>query len=142
MTDRTGTHYASGSQPAPSGWAVGGVTVAAVLLMMAGTFEALAGLVGIFQDKFYATTPNYIFQFDATSWGWIHLIVGILVGLAGVGILFGNLAARIVGIGLAALSMIANFLFIPYYPFWSLAIIALDVFIIWALASHGGEVWE
>ena len=142
MTDRTGTHYATGGQPAPSGWAVGGVTFAAVLLMMSGTFEALAGLVALFQDKFYATTANYIFEFDATSWGWIHLIIGIVVALAGVGVLFGNLAARFLGIGLAALSMVANFLFIPYYPFWSLAIIALDIFIIWALASHGDEVWS
>jgi hypothetical protein len=55
-------------------------------------------------------------------------------------VLFGNLAARIVGIGVAALSAVANFLFIPHYPFWSLAIIGLDIFVIWALAAHGDEV--
>jgi uncharacterized membrane protein len=109
-------------------------------MMLAGTFQVLAGLVAIFENEFYATTKDYVFQFDATAWGWIHLLVGLALGLAGFGVLRGNLAARLVGIGLASLSAIANFLFIPYYPFWSMAVIALDIFVIWALAAHGGEV--
>jgi hypothetical protein len=142
MTDRTSTNYAVGDERSPNGWAVGGIIFAAALMMMSGGFQALAGLVALFENKFYATTPNYTFELDATAWGWIHLIMGIVVGLAGVGVLMGNLAARIVGIGLAALSAVANFLFIPHYPFWSLTIIALDVFIIWALAAHGRDVAE
>ncbi len=140
MSDRNTTSDARVDRREPSGWVIGGVTFAAVMMMMAGTFQALAGIVAIFENEFYAATKNYVFQFDATTWGWIHLLIGLAVGLAGFGVLRGNLAARIVGIALAALSAVANFLFIPYYPFWSLAIIALDIFVIWALAAHGDEV--
>ena len=140
MTDRTTTRYASTSQDEPSAWAFGGITFAAVMMMLAGTFHALAGIVGIFENEFYGVTKNYVFQFDATAWGWIHLLVGIAVAVAGLGVLRGNILARIVGIMLASLSAIANFLFIPYAPFWALAIIALDIFVIWALAAHGDEM--
>jgi len=138
MTERTSTNYVPTREP--SGWAIGVITLAAVLMMMAGSFQALTGLVALFENKFYATTPNYTFEFDATAWGWIHLIMGIAVAVAGFGVLFGNVVARVVGIGLAAVSALANFLFIPYYPFWSMSIIALDVVVIWALAVHGHEV--
>ncbi len=83
--------------------------------------------------------PNHVFEFDTTSWGWIHLIAGIVVLLAGFGVLAGQTWARVVGIMVATLSAIANFMFIPYYPIWSILIIALDVFVIWALAVHGRE---
>jgi hypothetical protein len=102
----------------------------------------MAGLIALFTNEFYVTTPDYVFQFDATTWGWIHLLIGIVVGLAGFGVLRGNLAARILGISLAVLSALANFLFIPYYPFWSITIIAVDIFVIWALATTGRDVME
>jgi hypothetical protein len=82
-------------------------------------------------------TRNYVFQLDATTWGWIHLLVGLLVAFAGYGLLSGKTWARVVAITLAVLSAVANFLFIPYYPFWSLLIITLDVFVIWASAPMG-----
>jgi len=125
-----------------SGWAVGFILFAAIMMIMAGIFQALAGLIAIFQNEFYVATRNYLFKFDATTWGWIHLIVGVIVVLAGWGLLSGRTWARVVGITLAVLSAIANFLFIPYYPFWALTIIALDIFVIWALAAHGREVGE
>jgi hypothetical protein len=118
---------------------VGGVVFAATMMIMAGVFQGLAGLIAVFNDEFYAATRNYLFKFDATTWGWIHLVLGIVVALAGFSLLSGALWARAVGITLAVLSAIANFLFIPYYPFWSLLIIALDVFVIWALASFSRE---
>ena len=121
-------------------WAFGAITFAAVMMMLAGVFQVLAGLVALSTNEVYATTPNYVFQFDTTAWGWIHLVIGVVVGLAGFGVLWANLAARIVGITLAALGAIANFMFIPYEPFWSLAIIALNIFVIWALAAHGDAV--
>jgi hypothetical protein len=142
MTDRTSTDYVSGAERSPNGFAIGVITFAAAIMMMAGGFQALAGIVALFENKFYATTPSYTFEFDATAWGWIHLVVGIAIAVAGFGVLFGNIVARIVGIGLAALSAVTNFLFIPYYPFWSLAIIALDVAIIWALVAHGHEATD
>ena len=125
-----------------SGWAVGFILFAAIMMIMAGIFQALAGLIAIFQNEFYVATRNYLFKFDATTWGWIHLIVGVIVVLAGWGLLSGRTWARVVGITLAVLSAITNFLFIPYYPFWALTIIALDIFVIWALAAHGREVGE
>jgi hypothetical protein len=85
------------------------------------------------------TTPDYIFSFDLTGWGWVHLLLGILAAVAGFAVLQGQTWARVVGIVLAGLSMIANFLFLPYYPLWSLLIIALDVAVIWALATYRRE---
>jgi hypothetical protein len=116
------------------------IVFAAILMIMAGIFQALAGLVAIFENDFYVATRNYLFQFDATTWGWIHLILGLLVGFAGWGLLSGQTWARVVGITVAVLSAIAVFLWLPYYPFWALLIIALDVFVIWAIAAHGREV--
>jgi hypothetical protein len=123
-----------------SGWAIGFISFAAIILIMSGAFQALAGLVAIFEDQFFVATENYLFQFDATTWGWIHLLLGIVIVAAGFGLLAGRTWARVLGITLALLSAIANFLFIPYYPFWSLLVIALDVMIIWALAAHGGAL--
>jgi hypothetical protein len=113
---------------------------AAILMIMVGLFQVIMGLVGISTDEFYVATRSYLFQFDTTTWGWIHLVVGVVVGLAGLALLTGRIWARVVGIILAMLSAIANFLFIPYFPVWSLLIIALDVFVIWVLAVHGREV--
>jgi hypothetical protein len=113
-----------------------------VMMLMVGAWQALAGLIAIFENEFYVTTRNYIFELDATTWGWIHLVLGLIVAFAGWGVLSGQTWARIVGITLAALSATANFLFIPYYPFWSILIIAVDILVIWALASHGREFRE
>jgi hypothetical protein len=125
-----------------SGWAVGFILFAGLMMIMVGIWQALEGLIGIFENEFYVATRNYLFQFDATTWGWIHLLVGLLVAFAGWGLLSGRTWARAVAITLAVLSAIANFLFIPYYPFWSLLIITLDIFVIWAVAAHGGDLRE
>jgi hypothetical protein len=125
-----------------SGWAVGFIMFAAIMMIMVGLFQALQGLVAIFQNEFYVTTRNYIFQFDATTWGWIHLVIGLIVAFAGFGLLSGRTWARAAAIALAVLSATANFLFIPYYPFWSLLIITLNIFVIWAVAAHGGGLRE
>jgi len=125
-----------------SGWAVGFTVFAAIMMIMVGVWQALAGLVAIFENEFYVQTRNYLYEFDATTWGWIHLVLGLIVAFAGWGLLSGQTWARIVGITLAALSATANFLFIPYYPFWSLLIIAVDVFVIWALTAHGRQFKE
>jgi hypothetical protein len=130
----------SRAEAASSDSAVIFVLDAAILMIMVGLLQSIVGLVGISTDEFYLATRNYLFQFDTTTWGWIHLVVGVVVGLAGLALLTGRTWARVVGIILAVPSAIANFLFIPYYPVWSLVIIALDVFVIWALAVHGREV--
>src|SRR5215218_6327721 len=144
MTEQVSPQYRSAAraQEEPSGAAVGFILFAAIMMIMAGVFQAISGLVGIFENEFYVATRNYLFQFDATTWGWIHLVVGLIVAFAGWGLLSGRTWARVVGITLAALSATANFLFIPYYPVWSLLIIAVDVFVIWALTAHGREIKE
>jgi hypothetical protein len=139
------TESASQSPPAspdPSGWAVGFTVFAAVMMITVGAWQALQGLIGIFENEFYVQTRNYLFELDATSWGWIHLVLGVIVAFAGFGLLSGQTWARVVGITLAALSATANFLFIPYYPFWSILIVAVNVLVIWALTAHGREFKE
>ena len=123
-----------------SGWAVGFISFAAIMMLLVGMLQILAGLVAIFENEIYVQTRNYLFKFDATTWGWIHLILGIIVALTGWGLLSGRTWARVVGITLAVLSAIANFLWLPYYPLWSMLIIAVDIFVIWALAAHGQEI--
>ncbi|WP_244928475.1 hypothetical protein [Nocardioides sp. W7] len=124
----------------PSAWATGLILFAGVLMILAGGFQILAGTAALFKDDFYVASPNYVLEFDATSWGWIHLLIGLLVLFAGFAVLSGQTWGRVVGITLAVLSALSNFAFIPYYPFWSMTVIALDVFIIWALAAHGRDV--
>ena len=140
MTNDAYSRAARGGET--TGWAVGFILFAAIMMIMVGVFQAIQGLVGIFENEFYVPTRNYIFQLDATRWGWTHLILGLLVAFAGWGLFSGRTWARTVAIILAVLSAISNFLFIPYYPFWSLLIITLDVFVIWAVAAHGGELRE
>jgi hypothetical protein len=140
MTEQTPSGYRAARGQQTTSWAVGFILFAAIMMIMTGFFQVLAGLVAIFENEFYAATRNYIFQLDATTWGWIHLLVGLLVAFAGWSLMSGRTWARVVAITLAVLSAIANFLFIPYYPFWSLLIITLDVFVIWAIAAHGGEL--
>jgi hypothetical protein len=131
------SQYDSRDVPRVSGWAVGGVSFAATMLLLIGVFQALDGLVAIFNDSFFVVTKNYTFDLDVTAWGWIHLILGILLILAGWGIFTGKTWAGIAGITLAVLSAVANFFFIPYYPFWSILVIGLDVWVIWALTRPG-----
>jgi hypothetical protein len=123
-----------------SGAAVGWTMFAAIMLMIIGVFHAIAGLSGIVKDNFYAVTPNYVFEFDATTWGWVHLIGGIIIVLAGFGLLSGAVWARTVGVILATVSLLASFAWIPIYPVWGIVTIAIDVFVIWALTVHGRDI--
>jgi hypothetical protein len=77
---------------------------------------------------------------DITAWGWIHLIIGVVVVLAGFGVLSGNILARIIGVAVAVISLIASFLALPLYPVWSIIVIAIDLLVIWALTAHGSEM--
>jgi hypothetical protein len=141
MTEQPTQNYRPGA-PAdePSGLATGFIFFAGVMMIVAGGFQVFAGLVALFEDEFYAKTRNYLLQFDATSWGWIHLLVGLLVLFAGFALLSGQTWGRVVGVTLAVLSALTNFAFIPYYPFWSITIIAVDIFVIWALTAHGRDI--
>ncbi|HSO52797.1 MAG TPA: hypothetical protein VL330_08630 [Actinomycetes bacterium] len=140
MSEQSPSQSRSARGQETSGTAVGFILFAAIMMLMVGVFQALQGLVAIFENEFYVATRNYTFQFDATTWGWIHLLLGLLVAFAGYGLLSGKTWARLVAITLAALSATANFLFIPYYPFWSLLLFTLDIFVIWAITAHGGDM--
>jgi hypothetical protein len=130
----------TGSPKETSLWAVGWTFFAATMMILIGVFHAFAGLVAIFDDEFYVATRNYVLQFDATQWGWIHLIVGILVALSGVYLLKGAVLARTVGVVMAVISAMAGFAWIPYYPVWGVIIMAMAVGVIWALTAHGRDV--
>ena len=123
-----------------SGWGVGFVVFAGVMMIMLGVFHALEGLTAILKGQFFVATRNYLITIDMTAWGWIHLIGGVVVAVAGFFVFTGAVWARTIGVILAVLSAFANFLFIPYYPFWSLLMLAVDIFVIWALVAHGREV--
>lgn len=125
------------ARPVVSGWATGGVIFAATMMIMIGLFQAFQGLAAIINDEFYVVVSDYAFDVDLTAWGWIHLIVGVLVVIAGFALFSGSTVAGVVAIALAGLSAIANFFFIPYYPFWSLLIIGLAVYVIWAITRSG-----
>lgn len=129
----------SGTRSA-SGWAVGLSAFAGAVMVMVGTFQAFAGLAALLNGDFFVRRSNYTYDIDVTGWGWIHLILGLIIAAAGVGIFSGAAWARTVGIVLALLSAIANFLYIPYYPIWAVLMIALDVVVIWALATYTSEV--
>jgi len=124
----------------PSSAAVGLTVFAAVMLIMVGTFQAIAGVVALFNDTFYVVGEKYIFQFDVTTWGWVHLILGIVIAVAGYFLFRGAVWARTVGVILASISAVLNFAWLPHYPIWAIAIITLDVFIIWALTAHGRDI--
>ena len=124
----------------PSGWAIGWITFAAFMMIMIGSFHVIAGLVAIIDDSFYVAGREYIFKFDTTAWGWIHLLLGIVVGLAGVSLFSGAVWARTVGVIMALISAIAAFAWLPYYPVWGIIILTMAVAVIWALTAHGRDI--
>ncbi|MGY1745818.1 DUF7144 family membrane protein [Blastococcus sp. SYSU D00695] len=130
------THY---TEPVTA-W-VGWVVFAGVMLITLGAFQIIQGLVALFDDGFYAVTSDgLVVDVDYNTWGWIHLVIGIVGVLTGVGLLAGNMVARVVGVGIAMLSALVNLLFISAYPVWSAIMIVLDVIVIFAIIVHGREV--
>jgi len=121
----------------PEGWAAGGIAFAACLLTIVGVFQALAGLTAILDDEFFVVAGNYAFDLDTTAWGWAHLILGVILVATGMGLFAGRAWAVGTAVVLASVSAIANFLFIPYYPFWAIVMIAFDVWVIWSLTRPG-----
>ena len=117
-----------------SGWLV----FAAVLMIFGGLMMIMAGISAIADDDVFVSTRNYTYELDLTGWGWIHLILGIVIFLAGLALFRGATWARVVGVALAGLSMIANFMWLPNAPLWAIALIAIDGFVIWALCAAPG----
>ena len=120
-----------------SGWAIGGITFAASVLGLVGIFQIISGLAAILDDDFFVVARNYTFEIDISAWGWIHLIIGVLMLVTCMGLIAGKTWAGVTAVFFAVLSAVANFFFIPYYPLWAILVIALDVWVIWAITRPG-----
>ena len=138
MTTTTPTTHSSGGG-AKQGFAAGASIAAAIILMTVGILQIFQGISALAKDDVFVVGPQYVYQFNLTTWGWIHLILGIVVVLIGLALLTGATWARVCAIIIAALSIIANFLWIPWYPMWSILIIALDIVVIWAVSAWDTE---
>lgn len=118
-----------------SAWAAGGTVFAASMMLMVGIWQVLVGIAALVEDEIFVTTPDYIYQLDLTSWGTIHVVVGAIVALTGAFVFMGRKWAYWTGVVVAALSATSQFVWLPWQPLWSMVMIAIDVFVIWALAS-------
>jgi hypothetical protein len=119
--------------------ATGFIVFGAMMMILVGTFQVLMGIAALFTEELYVSTPDYVFEFDTTTWGWIHLLLGLVVIAVGFGVLAGQTWGRVGGVVLAVCSAVSNFAFLPFYPFWSALVIVLNVFVIWALTAHGRD---
>jgi hypothetical protein len=131
MSHNTSTHRA---------WASRLTVFAAVMMMIAGGVQFYQGLVALGNSEFYVIGRDYTFKFDVTAWGWIHVLIGIGIAAVGVFLYLGSTWARWTGLVLVAVSMIANFAWLPYYPIWGVIVLALDGAVIWGLTVDTSEV--
>lgn len=115
-------------------WASGLMIFAAAVLVTVGMFQILEGIVALANDEFYVVGREYTFEFDLTTWGWVHLLVGVILAVVGGFLFTGATWARWAGMAIGILSMITNFMWLPYYPFWAVVVIGLNIAVIWALS--------
>jgi len=125
-----------------SGAAVGWTAFAAVTMLLIGAWWFIAGLVALVDDSFYVPTRSYIFKFSQTGWGWIQIITGIVVFLAGIGLFSGAVWARIVGVIMAVWAALVGFAWLPWYPIWAIIIVAASFAVMWALTAHGRDITD
>jgi hypothetical protein len=142
MTDpyeQSGSTTADSYETARTGW-TGWIAFAGVMMIISGGLNALYGLIAVVNDEWVVWTNRASLYLDISQWGWVHLIVGLVLMLAGIGVFSGRMLARIVGVIAAAVSLFVNFMFVPAYPLWALAVVTIDVLVIWALTAHGSEM--
>jgi hypothetical protein len=137
----TGTHMSEAPYDRRTGW-TGWITFAGVMLLIGGSLNLFYGIVAAVNDEWVVFTNRSAVYLDVSEWGWIHIILGAVVFLSGLGVFSGNILARIVGVTVASISLLVNFFFIPVYPLWALIVITIDVLVIWALTAHGSEMRE
>jgi hypothetical protein len=117
-----------------------GVSIfAGIMLVTLASFQILEGFAAVFEDDVFVRGLNYTYKFDVTTWGWIHVVIGVIGVAVGLGILAGQVWASIAGLAFAVVSALSQFLFMPYYPFWSMLVIFMDIVVIWALATRLGD---
>lgn len=125
----------------PSGW-VGWVYFGGILLLVKAFFQGFLGVVALSKDDFYVVTKDTLAVFDYTAWGWVHIILSIFLLTAAFSVFAGGMWGRVFGSLVIALSLVANLVFLPAYPIWSIAAIVIDALILYALVVHGDEVKE
>ncbi|MFF7733162.1 hypothetical protein [Streptomyces sp. NPDC007984] len=130
----TTTHPGT-ARPSLREWATGVTVFAAVMLMIGGVLDIMRGIAEVADDDIFVATRNYVFEFNLTAWGWIHLVLGALAFVVSFGLFMASTWARVLGVTIAGLVIISNFLSLPYYPVWSIAMITISAFIIWALCT-------
>lgn len=128
-------------QNGSDGW-TGWVVFASFMMIMIGFFQAIVGLTAIFKDAFYVAVPNALITVDVTTWGWVHLLLSILVIFAGYAVMDGKVWGRTIGVLLALGGAVVNLAYIPYYPIWSILLVVVNVVVIYALTVHGRELAE
>ncbi|WP_406491077.1 hypothetical protein [Streptomyces sp. NBC_01604] len=122
------------ADPRPWHAPTSGTTVfAAALMIFGGVMAVFEGITAIAEDDLFVATRNYVFEFSLAGWGWVHLVLGVVIVLAGGAVLSGALWARFFGVAVAGLGAIANFLWVPHYPLWALTLVAVNIFVVWAL---------
>ncbi len=137
---RASSQHRAAAPPETTAW-TGWIAFGAIMLIMMGTFQAIAGLVALFDDGYYVVTKDQLLvNVDYNAWGWVHLAIGAIAIATAVGLLAGSMWARIVGIGIAVVSAVVNLAFLAAYPVWALTLITLDVVVIYAIAVHGAEM--
>ena len=122
-----------------TGW-TGWIAFAGVMMMIGGLLNAFYGLIAVINDEWVVWGNRTAVYLDISQWGWVHIIVGLVVTLCGFGVFSGNVLARSVGVLIASLSLIVNFFFVPAYPLWAMTVIVIDALVIWALIVHGREM--
>jgi|Tabmets5t2r1_1033131.scaffolds.fasta_scaffold102686_2 hypothetical protein len=135
----TGAPMAEAPYDRRTGW-TGWIIFAGVMLLIGGSLNLFYGIVAAVNDEWVVFTNRADVYLDVSEWGWVHIILGAVVFLSGIGVFSGNILARIVGVAVASISLLANFFFIPVYPLWALIVITIDVLVIWALTAHGSEM--
>lgn len=140
-TSGTATYGASayGAGTQTTGW-TGWIAFAGVMMMIGGLLKAFYGLIAVINDEWVVWGNRAAVYLDISQWGWVHIVVGLVVTLCGLGVFAGNVLARTVGVLIASLSLIVNFFFVPAYPLWAMTVIVIDALVIWALIVHGREM--
>jgi hypothetical protein len=123
----------------PTGW-VGWVFFASLMMMLLGGFQAIEGLVAILKPDYYLVSEKALVVTSYTAWGWVHLLMGIVIFFAGLAVLNGAVWARVLGVILAGLSFFANLAFVSAYPVWCVSMMIINVLVIYALTVHGDEL--
>ena len=126
-----------GTAPRTYGGVSGRLVFGAVMMLFGGLMTLAQGIAAVRNDRVFVTTPSYIFSYDLSGWGWIHMILGIVLVIAGLATFTGMMWARVVGVVIAGLALIANFLWLPYTPLWATVLLLVDAFVIWALCTGG-----